>query len=108
MSSSSNTTSTSSNFEALFNVAVEKYNSQTGKDLRNHPLASKIESCDSPDSILDIFQEQAKAFEEYKRGDFELFKWLKPVVGVLHALFTNEVLKASVSQVSPAIFILST
>ncbi|KAN0111234.1 hypothetical protein V8E52_008714 [Russula decolorans] len=59
----SNTTSTSSNFEVLFNAALAKYTNQTGNDLRNHPLAIMIDSCDSPDSILDIFQEQARAFE---------------------------------------------
>ena len=104
-SSASNTASTSSNFEVLFSAALEKYTKQTGKDLRNHPLASEINSCDSPDSTLHLFQEQAKAFDEFRRGDTKLFKWLKPVVNVLHALSTNEVLRDSVSHVSLATFI---
>jgi hypothetical protein len=61
------TPSTSSNFEALFNATLAKYTKQTGNDLRNHPLASRIDSCDSPDSILDIFQEQARAFKEFRK-----------------------------------------
>ena len=105
MSSASNTASTSSNFEVLFSAALEKYTKQTGKNLRNHPLASEVDSCDSPDSTLRIFQEQAKAFDEFRRGDTKLFKWLKPVVNVLHALSTNEVLRDSVSHVSLATFI---
>jgi len=48
------TSSTSSNFEAIFNAASAKYTRQTGKDLLSHPLASKIDSCISPSSSLQI------------------------------------------------------
>lgn len=104
MASSSNTTSTvtSSSFEAVFNVALDQYTKQTGEDLHNHPLASKIDSCDSPDSILDIFQEQAQTFDEFRKGDIKLFKWLRPVVKVLHDLSNNRALSDSASHVSPA------
>jgi hypothetical protein len=84
MSSVSNTTFVSfTSFEAIFNAALTQYTKRTGKDLRNHPLASKVDNCDNPESILDIFQEQAQTFDEFKNGDTKLFKWLKPVVGVL-------------------------
>ena len=106
MSSASSSAYSSSTFGALFNAALEKYTKKTGKDLRNHPLASEIDSCDSPDSIINIFQEQARAFDEFKRGDTQLFKWLKPVVNVLHALSTNDVLRDSVSLVSLATFVI--
>ena len=104
MSSPSNTTFTSSTgtFSTLFNAALEKYTKQTGKDLRNHPLASEIDGCDSPDSILHIFQEQARAFDEFKNGDAKLLRWLRPVVNVLHALSTNEAIRDSISHVSLA------
>jgi hypothetical protein len=102
MSSASNTLSTSSNFETLINAALTKYTKQTGKDLRNHPLADRIDSCDSADSILVIFQEQAEAFNEFREGDTKLFKWLKPVVDVLHRLSTNDVLSGSSGLVSSA------
>ena len=101
MSSSSRTTSTFSNFETLFNAALAKYNKQTGKDLRNHPLAFMIDSCDSSESILEIFEKQSEAFDEFRRGDTKLFKWLRPVVDVLHALSTNSALSVA-SLVSPA------
>ena len=104
-STSSNTASTSSNFEPIFNAALAKYTKKTGKDLRNHPLADKIDGCDSADSILDIFQEQAEAFDKFRKGDAELFKWLKPVVKVLHALSTNDVLKDAVTHVRPGTFL---
>jgi hypothetical protein len=96
----------SANFEILFNVALVKYCKQTGEDLRNHPLAARINSCDSPESILNIFQEQAQAFEESRRGDARLFKWLIPIVNVLHALSTNAILSDGISLVSPADFLI--
>jgi hypothetical protein len=102
MSSSFHTTSTFSNFETLFNAALAKYNKQTGKDLRHHPLAFMIDNCHSSDSILEIFQKQSEAFDEFRRGDTKLFKWLRPVVNVLHALSTNSALSVGASLVSPA------
>ena len=87
--SASNTASTASHFQTLFNAALAKYTKQTGKDLRSHPLADKIDNCDGPDSILNIFQEQAQAFDEFRNGDTKLLKWLRPVVNVIHALSTN-------------------
>ena len=95
---------TSSNFETVFNAALDKYTKQTGKDLRNHPLAARIDGCDGPDSILDIFQEQSQAFDEFRESDTKLFKWLRPVVNVLHALSTNAVLSDNTSLVSFATF----
>ena len=102
MSSASNTISTSFNLEAIFNAALTDYTKRTGKDLRNHPLASKIDSCDNPESILDIFQEQAQAFDKFRKGDNKLFKWLTPVVNVLHAISSNETLSDNASYVSSA------
>ena len=101
----SNTASTSSNFDTLFNAALVEYTKQTGKDLRNHPLASEINSCDSPDSILRIFQEQAEKFDEFRKGDKQLFNCLGPIIKVLHAFSTNEILKDAVSHVSPGMFL---
>jgi hypothetical protein len=102
MSSASNTASTSFNFEAIFNAALTEYTNRTGKDLRNHPLASKIDGCDNPESILDIFQEQAQAFDKFRKGDTKLFKWLRPVIDVLHAISTNKTISDSASNVTPA------
>ena len=103
---SSATGSTSSNFQTIFNTALAKYTEQTGKVLRNHPLADRIDSCDSPDSILDIFQEQARTFDEFRKGDTKLFKWLEPLVNVLHNLSTNSVFGDGGSFVSPIKFLI--
>ena len=107
MSSPSNPASNSSNFETLFNGALEKYTKQSGEDLRGHPLVSRIDGCNGPDSVLDIFQEQAWAFDEFKKGDTKLLKWLRPVVNVLHALSINEILRHGAGHVSPATFLIT-
>jgi hypothetical protein len=101
MSSASKMTSPVSNFETLFDTALAKYTKRTGQDLRNHPLAAAIDRCNSPDSILAIFQEQSQAFDEFRNGDPKLIKWLGPVVNGLHAISTNTVLSDGASLVSP-------
>ncbi|KAH9958457.1 hypothetical protein BC827DRAFT_563684 [Russula dissimulans] len=93
--------STSSNFETLFDSALEKYTEQTGKDLRNHPLKHRIDTCDSPASLFAVFQEQAQTFDDFKNGDHRLIKWLQPIVNCLYALSTNAALSTGVSVVFP-------
>ena len=93
-------TTTTSNFEAIIDAALAKYTRQTGKDLRNHPLALKINQCDSAESILAIFQEQAQEFDEFRNGNSKLIKWLQPVVTGLYTLSTNPSLRHGVNLVS--------
>src|SRR5712691_7140595 len=96
------------NFEGVFNAALAKYANQTGHDLSNHPLASKIDGCDSAESILAIFQEQANAFHEFRHGDPKLMKWLQPVVTGLYTLSASPALRDGVSLVStPKFFFVS-
>ena len=94
---------TSTTFQAIFEPALKDYAKKTGKDLYDldHPLASRLNSCDGPDSILDIFQEQAREFDELRKGDTKLFRWLKPIVKVLHTL-TNEIPGHIAGTVNPA------
>ena len=101
MSSTHNTTFTTSNFEAIFNAALVEYTSQTGKDLRSHPLASKIDRCDSAQDILDIFLAQAKTFDEFRKGAPKLIKSLRPLVSGLYTLSISAALSAGISLVCP-------
>jgi hypothetical protein len=93
------TTSTSTNFEALFEAALAKFTKCTGTDLRNHPIATLIDTCTSPDAILAIFQEQSLAFHEFKNGDPLLIGRLEPIVDALHAISTNAALRNGASFV---------
>ena len=103
MLSTPNTTTSSSNFTALFGVALAEYTKVTGKDLRDHPLADMINGCDSPDAILAIFQEQSRVFDEFRNGDPKLIKWLSPLVNEMHAISTNEFISACAGLVRPLI-----
>jgi len=100
MSSASNTSSSLSNFQTLFDTALVEYAKCTGQDLCSHPLAAKIDRCESPNLILAIFQAQSQAFDQFRNGDPKLTKSLTPVVNELHAISTNTVLSAGASLVS--------
>ena len=104
MSSAQNTSTPSSNFQALFDTALAEYAKRTGQDLRSHPLAAEIDRCQSPDSILAIFKAQSQDFDQFRNGDLKLIKSLTPVVNGLHAISTNTVLSAGASFVSPIQF----
>lgn len=94
------TTSPASNFKALFDAAMTKYTKRTGKGLADHPLTAMVDCCRSPDDVLVIFEEQAKAFDEFRNGDPKLVKWLRPIVNGLHALCTNSAVEETACVVS--------
>ena len=107
MSSASNAPAPSPNIQAIFTDALAKYTEKTGKDLLTEQLATSIQGCKSSDEILRVFQEQARAFQQFRNGDSRLFKWLSPIVNVLHALATNAALSAGVSLVSQTSLVIS-
>jgi hypothetical protein len=75
----------SSNFQSLFNAALKEYEKKTKKDLLAHPLAAKLQSCYSITAILTTLQDQVEQFDQRRRGDERLTKWLNPTVNVLYA-----------------------
>lgn len=75
----------SSRFRALFEAAVQQYEKQTEIPLSRHPLAEQLQNCDSADSVIAVFQEQVRAFSEF-RGSDRIMKSLKGVVSVLSTL----------------------
>ena len=77
--------SSSSRFQAIFEVALKSYRKQTKKDLIAHPLASQLQDCDSTSAILAILQDQIQKFDKSHSGDERLTKWLGPTVNVLNA-----------------------
>jgi len=97
---SSTPITSSNNFQAILEAALAEYSKKTGKDLRNHQLASEIEACDSAESMLSIFRKQASAFDDFRNGDPKLIKCLRPFVSNLYAIATSPALSAVVSGVS--------
>jgi fungal STAND N-terminal Goodbye domain len=80
----SSTTQMSSASLRLILDALDDYAKQTGMDLTKIPFTDQFHNCVSPQAILDILEEKAKAFKEYRDGNRNLIKWLSPVVQVLH------------------------
>jgi len=78
--------SSSSVLEALFSKALAEYTQQTGENLLDCPLASKIDSCNSAESLLSIFHERAQEFEEVRNGDPNLILWLRSTLNDLQTL----------------------
>jgi hypothetical protein len=79
------TLSSSSNFQLIFNTALKAYEKRTKKDLLAHPLASQLQACDSPGSILAVLLGQVDSLDQARTTDERLTKWLSPTVNVLLA-----------------------
>ena len=88
-----------STLQSIFEAALERYETQTGMKLLDHPLARQLENCNSVESIAAVLQDQARDFTKFRRGDAKVMKPLKRVVHVLHALSTNTTLREAISLV---------
>jgi hypothetical protein len=94
------------NFISIFRAASSEYKKLTSQDLDTHPFAAVLSSCDSPDAVLNVFRKQAEAFEEFRKRDESLMRWLGPTV---HVLFTfSATLGEGIGLVSFKGFIFST
>ena len=94
MSSSSSISNASySQFQDLFDAALREYSRKTGKDIATDPLITSIRTCSSSDAVLEILQEQAHAFNQFRNGDWkvQLMRQLKPTVDILFRLSTSGV-----------------
>ena len=78
-------TDQSGRIQDLFEAAFRDFERQTGNTLTNHPLAQKLQGCNSVESITAVLSEQTEAFSEIREKD-KVLKPLKNVVTVLHKL----------------------
>jgi len=69
----------------LFEAALEDYRQQTGIELAKHPLAERLQYCNSVESVTDILREQTQDFKEFREKD-KVLRPLKKVLTVLHSL----------------------
>ncbi len=74
-----------SHLQVLFEAALQDYERQTGIALAKHPLAERLQECDSVGSITAIFHEEAQAFKEF-RGKEKIMKSLQNAVSFLSKL----------------------
>ena len=84
MSTAPSTSTSHSNFVPIFNAALESYKRKTKNDLVSHPLLSNLQSCDSPEAVLTVLQDQIPAFNQSQNPDDGLTKWVIPTVNVLY------------------------
>jgi hypothetical protein len=99
MSHTRPTSTSSSNFQLIFNNALKTYEKRTKKDLLAHPLAVQLQDCDSHSTILIVLQQQVQELNQSQTSDERLTKWLDPTVKVLYTL--SETLGEGVSLVCP-------
>ena len=77
------TPSTSSaNFQAIFDAALGSYKKKTKKDLLTDQLTAQMQACDSPSAILDILNNMQKSIPS-QRGSGSTKQWLDATVHVL-------------------------
>ena len=100
-----NQPSSSFSFQALFNTALQEYESQTGTRLIDHPLDKKLESCNSVDSINAILQERAHIFREFRGDGGKLMESVKYSVDVLYTLSVSTLFGEGISSVCTKAFI---
>ena len=64
---------------------MKAYKKRTKKDLLKHPLADRLQDCNSASNFLTVLQGQVQELNEFQRSNERLTKWLDPTVKVLHA-----------------------
>ena len=93
--------SSSPNFQLIFDNALEAYKKRTKNDIRVHPLLVQLEDCNSPSAILDVIHQQVQASHQSQGADERLTKWLDPTMKALYSL--SETLGEGVSLVCPRV-----
>src|SRR5713226_6470518 len=83
--SHANPTTSSPNFQLIFNNALEAYRKRTRKDLLAHPLFAQLRNCNSPSDILSLINQQLQGLHQSQRDHERLTRWLDPTVRVLYA-----------------------
>ena len=78
-------TSSASNFQSIFSTALKSYERRTKTDILAHPLASQLQACNSPGSILTVLQSQVDNLAQARSSDERLTKWLNPTINVILA-----------------------
>ena len=84
MSSTSSPSTSRSNLDSIFNAALQAYKKKTGKDITSHPLATELQSCHSPDTVLAVLRSQIPSVDQSQSGEERFAKSLTPIINVLY------------------------
>ena len=85
MSQTSTAIASISNYQSIFDNALEAYKRRTQKDLRSHPLLPKLQTCNSPDAVLAVLLEQIDQSHSTSSVNSRFTNWLNPTVNVLYS-----------------------
>jgi hypothetical protein len=85
--------------KSLFETALNEFEKRAGTNLAQHQVISKLVNCESADSVIDVIQEQAQAFRNFRGDGGKLTTWLKRTVNVLYNLSVSEMLCEGASLV---------
>ena len=94
--------SPSSNFQSIINNALNTYKKRTKNDLREHPLAAQLQTCDSPSAMLAVLRQQVEGLDQSRSADERWTKWLDPTINVLYKF--SDILGTGVSLVCHYIY----
>ena len=85
MSQASSSVASRSNYQAIFDNALEAYKGKTGKDLTLDPLLHSLQNCNSPEAVLTLLRAQIIEPGRPQSSRNKLTTWLDPTVNVLNA-----------------------
>ena len=74
-----------SNYQLVFDSALQAYIRKTGEDLPSIPLFSTLKTHHSSDDIIATLRQQIPAFDQSGSSDDRLTRWLDPTVKVINA-----------------------
>ncbi|KAN0113428.1 hypothetical protein V8E52_007709 [Russula decolorans] len=102
-SPSSNPILPSVQFPQIFEKALEKYTEKTEKDIKSDPLFDKLQQCNSSDEVLEVLEEQALDFEEYREGDWKVqfMRGVQPIVEIISRLCSKDGLIEGIASIFP-------
>src|SRR6267154_4494202 len=74
-----------STFQSTFSDALLVYKKRIKIDLLLHPLAVRLQPCNSPHAVISVLQERARAINHWQL----LTKSLHPTINVIYALSSS-------------------
>ena len=92
-------TNPSPELKLLFETALNEFEKRAGSNLAQHQIIDKLVNCESADSVIDVLQEEAQAFRDFRGDDGKLITWLKRTVNALYTLSTSSVLGEGIGLV---------
>ena len=75
----------SARFQAHFEPALRAYEKKAGVPLAQHPLAIKLQNCDSIEAVTRLLQDQSRALGDFQGSD-RIMKSIKTTVSLLFKL----------------------